>query len=160
MAAPRTLTLADGQLGASAASILAGGDLPGSVSRVNISLANTSSIDQTVVLTFQRAGGTARRLCRAVLKQDEQLLVYGLAIQGYDTLLGQATGASSVDYLISVSAPPDGGPPFVLAADGTPKRATTISVTVPKQVGLSMDGEAITALLSEMNETLMAIGPR
>ncbi len=54
------LTLADGQLTASAASIFDGNN---NVRTLNVILHNTSaSTTETVVLTFQRNGGTARRL--------------------------------------------------------------------------------------------------
>ena len=55
----RTLTLADGQLGTTAATVIAGATVPAGT-RLDVILQNTSAVTQEVVLTFQRAGGTAR----------------------------------------------------------------------------------------------------
>jgi hypothetical protein len=99
-------TIADGQLAAAAAAILTGADV-GST-RVDIVLNNTSgSSTETVTLTFQRAGGTARVLDRCALLPHETRTITGVGIQSGDVLLGVATDAATVDYLISVSA---GGP--------------------------------------------------
>lgn len=114
----RSLTLADGQLGTTAATLLSGADaVAGSVSAV---FTNTSAAEQTVILTFRRSGGTARRIARAVLAEHEQLRLDNLPMQPDDTLLGYTSNASAVDYLV-VSG--DGGAmrltPY--GATGSPK---------------------------------------
>lgn len=135
----RTHTLADGQLAASAGTILAGtsiGDVPVRVSAV---FANVGSAVETVVVTMQRSGGTARRVARAVLNENESLVINGLPIQTDDTLLGVTTSASSIDYVVYGS----GGNVLtidVLSADGTSKGVATL-----RQILLGMqvltDGE-------------------
>lgn len=103
----RKLTLADGQLAAAAATILAGSSLDGGEGgKVQVLAQNVGSSAETVVLTMQRAGGTARRVARAVLAANEQLLVTGLPMQPDDTLLGTTTNATSVDYLVTASDGP------------------------------------------------------
>lgn len=119
----RNLTFADGQLGTTAAAILAGSAVPAGT-RLDVNLQNTSGVSQTVVLTMQRAGGTARRVARGVLAQDEQLILTGLPIQPDDTLLGVATGGSSVDYLITASGS-NTLAIVTLDANGTPRSALT-----------------------------------
>ena len=135
----RTHTLADGQLAASAGTILAVtsiGDVPVRVSAV---FANVGSAVETVVVTMQRSGGTARRVARAVLNENESLVINGLPIQTDDTLLGVTTSASSIDYVVYGS----GGNVLtidVLSADGTSKGVATL-----RQILLGMqvltDGE-------------------
>ena len=98
----RTFTLADGQLAVAAASILDGntaGD-----GRISASFVNTGGSSETVVITFQRNGGTARQIIRAVLATLETLRITGLPIQAGDTLLGATTNASAVDYLVTGQA--------------------------------------------------------
>ena len=120
----RTLTLADGQLGTTAAAILSGGSAPPG-GHVDVICQNTSSEEQTVVLTFQRSGGTARRIWRAVLAENEQLLVGGIPLQPDDTLLAVTTTASAVDYLVFASGA-SGLSLDVLSADGTSKGVATL----------------------------------
>ena len=96
----REMTLADGQLAASAATILAGSSVPPGA-RVAGTFQNTGGNAETVVLTFQRAGGTARRVARFVLQTNEQAVVRGLGMQPDDTLLGTTTNATAVDYVLS-----------------------------------------------------------
>lgn len=98
----RPLTLADGQLGTTAATLLSGADAPQS-GRVDVVLSNTGTSEETVVLTFQRSGGTARRLARLVLNANEQAHVRGVAVQPDDTLLAVTSTASAVDYLVTAS---------------------------------------------------------
>ena len=120
----RLHTLADGQLGSTAAAILSGTDSPPS-RRVCVVCQNTGTSEETVVLTFQVGGGTARRLFRAVLNENEQLVADGLPIQEGDTLLGVTSTASTVDYLVSASG--SGAIRFeVLDANGTGKGVTTL----------------------------------
>ena len=118
----RPLTLADGQLGTTAAQILAGSSAP--ANRITVVLQNVSSNEQTVTLTFSRAGGTARRLARAVLDQNEQLYLTGLPMQPDDSLLGMAGASAAVDYLIFTAGE---GPLSVrtLAADGAERGIST-----------------------------------
>lgn len=130
--AARPFTLADGQLSAAAATLLAGSSTPPS-NRVDVLLHNTSTTEQTVVLTFQRAAGTARRLARVVLQQDEAALIGNVAIQPDDTLLGVTTTAAQVDYLVSAAA----GGSFRLetfSADGTGK-----GISALRRVALGME---------------------
>lgn len=129
---PRNLTITSGQLGATAATLLAGSAAPES-GRIDLVCHNTSSDEQTVVLTFQVAGGTARRLWRGVLQENEQLLATGIPIAPDDTLLAVTTSASSVDYLIFASKV--GAMSFdVLSADGTSK-----GVAVLRKILLGME---------------------
>lgn len=120
----RTHTLASGQLGASSATLLAGSSAPPS-NRVDIVLQNTGSNSETVVLTLQVAGATARRVCRAVLEENEQLFVIGLPIQPDDTLAASASNASAVDYTIFGS---NGGGLRIeaLRGDGVSKGVSTL----------------------------------
>lgn len=134
----RTHTLADGQLAAAAASILAGTSIGNEPVKVGIILANTGTVDQTVVITMQRSGGTARRIARAILKANESLVINGLPMQTDDTLLGVTTTASTVDYVVTSSS---GVLSIdVLSADGTSKGVATL-----RQILLGMqvltDGE-------------------
>lgn len=117
--ARRELTLADGQLAASAAALLAGANAP-HTGRVDVLLHNTGTTEQVVQLTFQRAGGTARRLPRIVLQESEFALIGNVPMQSDDTLLGTSTTASQVDYLVNAA----NGGSFRLetfSADGTGK---------------------------------------
>lgn len=104
--ASRTHTMTDGTLTASAASILAGTAFGTDVltGKVSVVLQNTAATTETVVLTFTRSGGTSRRIARAVLAQNEQMVVNGLPMQYDDTLLGQSTNASAVSYLVNAQA--------------------------------------------------------
>lgn len=70
-----SLNAADGQLAASAAAIYT--PQQGDPTTVNVIIQNTGSSSETVVLTMTRAGGTARRIIRTVLLQNEQLFVLG-----------------------------------------------------------------------------------
>lgn len=94
----RNLTLADGRLGTTAATVISGADVP--EKRVDVLLQNTGTSEETIVLTFQRAGGTARRLARIVLQENEQALARNVPMQPDDTLLGLTTTASTVDYIV------------------------------------------------------------
>lgn len=147
----RNVTLADGQLGASAATLLSGADFDGNV---QLACHNTAAAKQTVVINFQRAGGTARRIARAVLEQDESLFVTGIALQPDDTLLGYATGASAVDYMVTLSAGPFSI--YTRAATGAPKAAPGLSVTLPVQ-GIDEGTLVVIGLLEEVRDLLAKI---
>ena len=94
----QNFTLSDGQLGTSAAMILDGSTA--SDGKVSAIFVNTGLNTETVVITFKRAGGTARQIRREVLATLESFTISGLSIQYGDTLLGVTTNATSVDYLI------------------------------------------------------------
>lgn len=94
------LTIADGQVAASATQILDGASNTAQRG-VSVMFSNTGNSSETVVVTFKRQGGTARRIAYAVLAQNESLLITGLKITSGDTLLASASDASVVDYLIT-----------------------------------------------------------
>lgn len=97
----QNLTIADGQLAATATQITAG---PGDKARkINLLLCNTGTQDETVTLTYSRGGGTQRRVFRCVLAANWQARVCGLPINGGDALYGAATDAAVVDYVVSIS---------------------------------------------------------
>ena len=121
----RPVTITSGQLSASAATLLAGEDAPAS-NRIDVLLQNTSEVVQTVTLTFRVASdGTARRLWRIELQQNEQALVGALPITPGDALIAVATSASAVDYTVFASS--GGGMRLeVLSANGTNKGVATL----------------------------------
>ena len=113
MSRVRELTLADGQLGAAAATIVSGADVPSHY--VNVLLTNVSGNDNVeVTLTFQRAGGTARRLARRTLDNNESVELVNWPIAPDDTLLGVASLAASVDYIVTQST---NGRPTIITRD-------------------------------------------
>lgn len=121
--AARNLTLANGQLEATAATLLAGSAAPPE-GLVNVVLNNTGSSEETVLLTLQVRGGTARRVARVVLNENEAAHVKGVPLATEDTLLAVTTNGSAVDYLVTVG---DGGLRVqVLSADGTDKGVGTL----------------------------------
>lgn len=98
------ITLADGQLAASSGTIL--GAATGE-RFVNVLLVNTSgSSSETIILTVSRGGGTARRIARGVLEANCSAYIANLALDPSDVLAGYATGATTVDYLVTRA---DGG---------------------------------------------------
>lgn len=97
----QNLCIADGQLAATATQLTAG---PGSRARkVNVILSNTGNSDETVTLTYSRAGGTQRRVWRCVLGANWQARLCGMPINGDDVLYGMSTDAAVVDYLVSIT---------------------------------------------------------
>lgn len=100
------LTLADGQLASSAATVL---DVAadGMDRVVNASFRNTSTtLTETVALTLTPTGGsTARSVVRAVLSPNETLVVTGLGVGAGAVLKGSATDASTVDYVVQRAMP-------------------------------------------------------
>lgn len=98
----REFSLGGGQLGASAAA-LAGGESRPRAGYVTLVLNNTGGGTQTVLLTFQVSGGTARRLARLELEENQQAVVRNVPLAADDVLLGQAETASVVDYLAFAS---------------------------------------------------------
>ena len=121
---PRSLTLASGQLGTTAATLLSGANAP-PTGRVTAILNNTGTSEETIVLTFQVSGGTARRLVRIVLQENQAAHVRGIPIQPDDTLLALTSTASVVDYLMLASDAND-ITVEVLGADGTGKGIATL----------------------------------
>jgi hypothetical protein len=120
MAASRNLTIADGQVAATATEITAGPSNQGA--RVNVVFHNTGSTEETLILTLTRGtDGTARRVKRVVLKENESCDISGLPMNGTDSLKAVTTTASTVDYVVSVG-PEDS--PYTFAVydeNGVPK---------------------------------------
>jgi len=102
-------TYADGQLPASAAALFTAGQdgnypSDGNVG-VALTLANTSaSLTETVTITFQRQGGTARRIAHLVLLPNEAAVIDGLPMSMGDIILGVTSDATTVDYVLGASA--------------------------------------------------------
>jgi hypothetical protein len=121
----RTLTLADGQVAASAASILS--SLDAGIEHVGVTFINTGTATETLVVTMRRAGGTARQIARAILSAKESLVLSGVAMQPDDTLLAATTNASAVDYVVTGGSQ---GPFVAVSHDqyGAVKQAPTTSV--------------------------------
>lgn len=108
-------SLANGQLAASAGTLLAGSTLLGQEVIVDVDLSNTSATTtEVVVLTVSRAAGTARRKRRIQLAPNETATVTGITIDPTDTLSGSTTNATTVDYDITVN---NGAPPGVVVRD-------------------------------------------
>lgn len=102
MANPRNLTLADGQLGITAAEIAAGPSSYGGW--VNIFFANTGTAQETIILTITRgSAGTARRFKRIVLDENDQCEIIGLPLNSDDSLKALTSTASVVDYWTAVA---------------------------------------------------------
>lgn len=150
----REFTLADGQVAATAGTLIAGSSVP--TNFVNVVFANTGVREQTVEVTFQRSGGTARRIARAKLKEDEQLIILNQPMNTDDTLLAVADFALLVDYLVTGSGG-GGYEIYVMGADGTPKRGTNITLETTEKRGLT-DGEVvISGYLEQIRDTLLKI---
>ncbi len=98
----QNLNIANGQVAAAAAQIVAG---PGTRARsINVILSNTGTQDETIILTLSLNGGTPRRVWYGVLSPNWQARICGLPLNGTDSLLAQTTDASVVDYIVSVAA--------------------------------------------------------
>lgn len=109
--------LANGQLAATATTILGASSGSPSSGRHNVSviLYNTSASSQeTVSLTVSYNGSTARTIAHAVLAAKETLIVSNLPMDPADILAGIATDATTVDYVVT-EAP--GGPFSVVSLD-------------------------------------------
>lgn len=156
----RTQSLADGQLDDSASTLLEGSST--AEGRVNVVLYNTGSQAQTVVLTFSRAGGTARRLARAELDADEGLLLTGVPLQPGDSLLGVASSAAAVDYLV-LAGGGDALALHTLAADGSSRALDTAespNVAINGQLTTSVHDDGLRRLLEELVAELKALAGR
>lgn len=118
------LTLADGQVAASATQITTGaGDV---ARRLNVIFYNTADTEQTVLLYMVRNGGTARQIGRAVLAPDERWEVDGLPLNITDSLRASTSTAEVVDYVISIAADDALLRMTVYDADGIAKTAPAI----------------------------------
>ena len=95
----RVQTLTDGQLAATATSLLSGATVADQ--KVQIVCVNTGTGAETVIVTQKVSGGTARQVARSILGAKETLIVTGIGMHGDDTLLGQTTNATTVDYVVS-----------------------------------------------------------
>lgn len=122
--ARRNLVIADGQVATTSTEITTGPSDEGG--RVNVTFHNTGTADETLVLTLTRSGGTARRIKRVVLAENESCEICGLPLNGTDSLKGSTTTASVVDYTVSVG--PDDSPlTFALYdANGVPRNVSDI----------------------------------
>ncbi len=109
----QNLTTGDGQVAVTATQITAGAGVK--ARRMNVTFANVGGLNETLVVTISRNGGTARRLKRVVLDVNEQLEICGLPLNGTDSLLAATTNALSVDYVVSVAA--DNSPQTMVVYD-------------------------------------------
>ncbi len=95
------LTLANGQVAATAGQIVS---WVGSESyRLNLTFQNVALTTETLVVTLVRASGPARRVARAVLAPNEQLVLAGFAVDGDDVLNAVTTNALAIDYTPSIA---------------------------------------------------------
>ena len=108
-------TLADGQLAVAATTIITGitacsapaGGLgtAGTVisgNSINILFSNRSStLTETIIISFQRQGGTARYTDQFQLSPNQSAKINNYAMIQGDILLGQTTDATTVDYVVS-----------------------------------------------------------
>ena len=112
------LTLADGQLAATKTSIgvqgqwvfatgIGVGEQQGFGSAVSLSLYNTSASNtETILIKLLRNGSTTERVvARAVLSPNESCDISALCLGPGDTLYGQTTDATTVDYTVFESMP-------------------------------------------------------
>lgn len=145
------LLLADGQLGASVATVL--GTANGERC-VGLFLVNVAEQDQEVFLYVTRSS-TARLVVHGVLKKYEACHVNGLRLDPSAVLSGYASGAASVDYTVATSEGP-----FAVTfrdANGAPKTSQALEVTLPESDDLSAGEVKISGLLEECRELLAKI---
>lgn len=95
------LNLGAGQLAVSAGALISPVLATDNAERINITCHNTGGSSETVVITVLVAGGTARRVARAVLAANESFLLSGLPINGADIVKGATTNATAVDYNVT-----------------------------------------------------------
>ena len=115
------LLLADGQLAATASTILGIGTHERIVA---ITLYNAVASEQVVTLRVSRAGSTARKIAGATLKESEALYVVGLPLDSSDVLSAVASNAEAVDYLVTASSGQFAV--FARTANGAPKMSEDI----------------------------------
>jgi hypothetical protein len=115
----RQLNIADGQLAATATEITAGaGDV---AKRLNLTFCNTGSAEETIILTLTRSGGTARRIKRVVLQENEQFELGGFPLNSDASLKGYTTNGGVVDFTVSIAAEESLATYMIFDADGVPK---------------------------------------
>ena len=119
MALTRKLTIADGQVAATATEITVGPSDAGGW--INALFYNTGDSDETLILTLSRDGGTARTLRQITLAADEAFELVGLPLNGTDSLRAQTTTASTVDYVVAIAAADTKLASCVYDSDGLPK---------------------------------------
>lgn len=100
----RDFTLADGQVAATAGTILAGSELPTNGGKITATFHNAGSTTETLIVSLKVSGGTARRKAQAILYAKETLVINAMAMQPDDTLLAATTNATTVDYTIDGKA--------------------------------------------------------
>ena len=98
----KNLTLASGQVAATATEITAGSG--NHAKRLNIKFCNVGGQEEELILTVSRNGATAVRIKRVVLAANEEFRIGGFPLNSSDSLLGVASNASSVDYLVSIAS--------------------------------------------------------
>lgn len=147
------LNLADGQLAAISATILAAGT---NERIVSATFANTVAREQEIFLFLTRSGGTARQIFHGKLKEDETLYLHGLALDTSDVVSGYASGASSVDYVIT-HTPNAQFSVLIRGADGSPKQSAEIEINTTEKFGLTQGEVKIVGLLEEMRDALLNI---
>ena len=94
---------ANGQVATSATSILAGTALTtekGGAQRVSMMFTNVGGLTEALVITVLRDGGTARRVARFSLANNETAYIVSFYVGIGDTVKAATTNASSVDYTI------------------------------------------------------------
>jgi len=95
-------SLADGQVGGSAANVYA---VPSGKTAVikTFSVYNTNTTAETVKAYVLRKGGTARQIGIAVLAQNEskEFIDNAITLSSEDSLQAETTTASKVDYSIT-----------------------------------------------------------
>ena len=74
--------------------------------KIGLTLVNTGTTTETVIVTFARAAGTQRQIARAILSAKERLEITGLWLEATDTIYATTTNASTVDYLVTDSDGP------------------------------------------------------
>ena|SRR3990167_2108863 len=121
MANKRNLTLADGQVATTSTEITAGPSDDGG--RMNVFFSNTGTVEEILILTLTRGSdGTARRIKRITLQENEQCEISGLPMNKDDSLKASTTTASVVDYVVSVG--PEDSPLRVEVQDADGIRKT------------------------------------
>ena len=96
-----SITVNDGQVGTAAAAIIPVGSPEG---RYSATFQNTSaSLTEIVLVTFTRSGGSSRRVARAILAPNEQLVITGMPVGTGDAVLASTTDATTVDFVVAVS---------------------------------------------------------
>jgi hypothetical protein len=121
--------LANGQLAASTAALIAGSGLQSPGTGIRGIFANVGNNAETVIVTLTPvAGGTARRVAKAILSPGDILYVNGINLAAGSTLNGYTTDATSVDYLIfGTPGLPSAGPleTYVQTSAGATKMVGT-----------------------------------